>query len=145
MNYWTNNSEFNKYVTALGSTFAAIRYVSQLARRRAKSVHNCISESQAVAWVITGEEPAQIATYRDNLKRIKHRAKTYVNDRLYYIDDIEIRAAVKITIDTSKHEGHLIYCYNNILDICRQARVRILSNIIWDEIQKMHIDNSIDF
>ena len=133
MNYITRTKEFKKYEAAFGSTFAAIKYVSLLARKRCDEVHHCITESQALAWVVTGQEPISVIQYKlDAAKRIE-RAKHYVDDRISYIDDIEIREAVKHSINESKRSGHLIYCYNNIWELNKQARVRIISNIVWDE------------
>lgn len=143
MNYWTDNTKFNKYVEALGSTFAAIKYVSQIARKRCKSVHNCITESQAIAWVITGVEPKDVKLYYRNLKLHKQRARLYKEERLMYIEDTDVKDAVSFSIDQSRKVNHLIYFYKNVTDDCRMARVRILCNIIWDELQQLEMNEKI--
>lgn len=144
MTHWCYDSKFNTYVEAFGgNTFAAIDYVSKVARHRAKSVHNCITESQAISWVITGIEPK---TLRKNLEYRKIRKTLdlrYAEDRLFYIDDKLVREATRETILESREKKHLIYKYKDIFDEPRKARVRILSNIIWDEMRKIRIDNMI--
>lgn len=143
MNYNTSSAEFKKYESALGSTFAAIKYISALARQRRASVHNCITESQAIAWVISGVEPDNVKLYYHNLKLRRQRARTYKNDRLSYIEDTEVRNSVSFSLDQSKEVGHLIYCYQDIYDESRKARVRILCNMIWDELRQIEMDDEL--
>lgn len=143
MTYWTDTQEFSKYEEAFGSKFAAINYVSLVARRRRASVDNCISESQALAWVVTGIEPADIAIYRESKKLEKERINMYIEDRLCYIEDVAVKDAVRITIQESSEKRHLIYNYNNILDECVKARVRIISNMVWDELRQLYVENHI--
>ena len=143
MSSWITYKQFDRYVEAFGNRFAAINYVASVARRRRNAVHNCITESEALDWVVSGIEPTNL---RPNLKlyfKHKNRTKEYVNDRLCYILDDEVRLAVKYTINNYKESGHLIYNYNNISDRSRQARVRVLSNIIQDELKQIEIEDMI--
>lgn len=143
MTHWAYDSNFIKFEQALGSKFAAIVYVSKLARRRAKSVHNCITESQAISWVITGVIPERVILYLQRKKLQETADIRYAEDRLLYVEDVGVRDAVHETIQTSRESGHLIYSYKDVFDEPRKARVRILSNIIWDEMRKIRIDNMI--
>lgn len=141
MTHWAYDSKFMQYIQALGSNFAAIVYVSKLARHRAKSVDNCITESQAISWVITGVRPKRVEEYL-KYKKLRQTADIrYAEDRLLYIDDIEVREAVRQSITMSREQGHLIYSYNSIVSEPRRARVRILSNMIWDEMRNIQVDN----
>ena len=144
MHHWCYGSKFNDYVEAFGgNTFAAILYVSNIARHRAKSVHNCITESQAISWVITGVEPKMLRKNLEYRKIRKTLDLRYAEDRLIYIDDKLVREATRETILESRKQKHLIYKYKDIFDEPHKARVRILSNIIWDEMMKIRIDNMI--
>lgn len=140
-NYWTDNYIFDQYVQALGSKFAAIVYVSKLARQRAKSVDNCILESEALSWVLTGIEPLAVSKWRKGLLNRKRLRDRYAEDRLMYVEDNDVRDAVALTIQESQRSSHLIYLYNNVKDESRQARVRILSRMIWDEMMLINIDD----
>lgn len=143
MTHWCYDSKFNTYIQALGSRYAAILYICKVARHRMKRVHNCISESDALSWVVTGIEPKLLKEKLDIRERRKHLDMIYANDRLLYIDDTEVRKATRDTILLSKNVGYLIYRYRDISDEPRQARVRILSNIIWDEMKRVRIENMI--
>ena len=143
MTYWIYDSKFTQFEKALGSKFAAIVYVSKLARHRAKSVDNCITESQAISWVITGVKPANIESYMKEKKRRETADLTYAEDRLLYIEDKEVKEAVRLTITMSREQKHLIYNYNDICDEPRKARVRILSSMIWDEMKRIQVENYI--
>lgn len=141
--FWTDNTQFNKYVKACGSKFAAIMYVSKLARRRMKAVDNCIPESKALLWIVTGIEPPAVAEWRDAKAHRVDRIESYVEDRINYIDDIDVRKAVARSIEQSKQANHLIYRYQGVPDTCRRARVRILCRMIWDELKKLEACNKI--
>lgn len=137
-------AQFEKYVRAFGgSRFAAINYVANVARRRRHSVHNCITESQALTWVISGVEPDDIQIYKERMKNLKQLEIQYVDDRLCYIEEADIREAVRASIEESRQVDHLIYLYNNIVNTAKQARVRILCNMIWDELRQFKLDNKV--
>jgi hypothetical protein len=108
-----------------------------------KRVNNCISESEAISWVITGVEPKHLQKKLKYAETRKNLDIIYANDRLLYIDDIDVRESTRETILVSKKEKHLIYKYKDVLDESRKARVRILSNLIWDEMKQIRIENMI--
>ena len=143
MTYWTDYTQFDKYVELFGSKFAAINYVALLARHRRSKVHNCITESQALAWVVTGVEPEDIQIYYKKQAQYRNRKSLYVQDRLMYIEDEEVREDVRNIISEAIQSHHLIYTYKYVSDECRQARVRILSNMIWDELVQVDIADQI--
>lgn len=137
--FWTNNSIFDKYVEAFsGDRFAAVMYISKIARRRMIRVNNCIHESDALSWITTGVEPEIVKHWRE-FKKVDHVA-LYIEDRLCYIEDAAVRNAVRDSISESQSIYHLIYTYNNIQDENKKARVRILCNMIWDEVEKLKND-----
>lgn len=140
MNYNTKTPQFKEYEETFGSTFAAIKYISLLARKRCNEVNHCITESQALSWVVTGEEPADLSKYRAVQKAKKHKIKYYTKDRLMYIEDTEVRTAVSFSIDESRRQGYLVYVYGDIQDTCRQSRVRVLTNMVWDELRQLEME-----
>ena len=143
MTHWAYDSNFTKFEKALGSKFAAIVYVSKLARHRAMSVNNCITESQAISWVITGVKPLRVDEYMHE-KELREKADLdYAEDRLLSVEDLQVRQAVHDTIIASKEIGHLIYSYSQVYDESRKARVRILSNMIWSEMKRIQAENHI--
>lgn len=143
MIHWCFNSKFNDYERAFGNRFAAIMYISKVARHRMNSVYNCITESQAISWVITGIEPETLKFHLECRERRLNMDITYAEDRLLYIEDKQVRDAVRLTVMSARESNYLIYNYKDVVDDFRQARVRILSNIIWDEMLKVRIEYDI--
>lgn len=142
--HWTLDNRFEIYVQAFnGNRYAAINYVAKLGRKRRDSVDGCITEAQALSWVITGVEPPYIKKYLATQKQRREMAQNYVEDRLLYIDDLEVRDAVRSSIQQSKHSNHLIYCYNNTNNEGQRARVRVLCNIIWDELRQLDVEDRV--
>lgn len=139
-NFWTDDEQFNRYVSNFGSRFAAVVYVSELARIHAKRAHNRILESEAISWVLTGDKP-QILNNMEHANTSRSRLKLdYILDKLCYVEDIDVRDAVYSTLKYSIQASHLIYVYNNIKDVYRQSRVRVLSNMLWDELHLIDIE-----
>lgn len=137
--YWANTKEFDKYVAAFGNRFAATRYVAQLARYRRNSVNCCISEAQALSWVVSGVEPAEINVYYQRRQEYINRKKSYINDRILYIEEKDIHDAVQESMQESTKAHHLIYKYNDIKDKYKKSRVRIICNMIWDELSQVDL------
>lgn len=141
--FWTNNSIFDQYVKACGSKFAAIMYISKICRRRMIRVENCIPEAKALSWVITGQEPEAVSQWRAGKLNKVDTALLYAEDRLLYIEDKDVQDAVLTSIRESRKVEHLIYHYNKVHDECRRGRVRVLCNMIWDEMLQIDISNMI--
>lgn len=140
---WMSCKEFNAYVTLCGSRFAAVNYIAKLAQARRRQVHYCISESQSLTWVLTGKEPELLQTYRMRRKLLKAQRKQFVEDHLGCIEDEQIRAAVQHSIYLSNQQNHLIYDYIDISEENRQARVRVICNIVWDGLGQLNVDSQI--
>lgn len=142
-NFWNDNTIFDKYVKACGSKFAAIMYVSKIARRRRMKVDGCITESQALAWVITGVEPKEVSMWRNNELTQDDKALIYAEDRIMYIEDLDIHDAVLHSITESRQAGHLIYRYKGLKNPYKKSRLRIICNMIWAEMKQLDVDNDI--
>jgi len=125
--YWTNNELINTVADALGNRYSAIQYIMKFARHRADECDNVILHSSALVWVVTGSAPKDLKL-RLNIK--KSRLSKSIDTFLEYVTDDEIREAVKSSVEQSIRSVHLIYQYNEIQEVSRQARVRILVRII---------------
>ena len=133
-NYWTNNELFDKYTEKLGSPFAATVVIAAQARKRAEACGNRISHASALSWVITGEMPKELMHPSKRVSK-KQQAINYVEDYIdTYVSDDDVAESVYKSIQESMDARHLIYFYKECLDIHRQARVRIICNILWDKI-----------
>lgn len=128
-----------RYEKLLGSKFAAAMYVADKGRRYAEAHDNYVLHSEGVVYALTGKVPESAKKYEEG--RYKPRNQTDALDRVKYIDDREVRDAVYATIRDSKENSHLIYNYNGCIDLAKRARIRVVSNIVWDQLIRESIDN----
>ena len=116
-----------------GNRYAALSYVQRKARNYLEETDNLILDSEAVTWALRGERP-EIAD-RQTYSQVKRRyATSYIEEVLCYVDDLDVKRSVRKSIKASKSNQNLVYVYEGELSDSRSARVRILTNIIWNEL-----------
>ena len=116
-----------------GNRYAALSYVQRKARSYLKETDNLILDSEAVTWALRGERP-EIAD-RQTYSQVKRRyATSYIEEVLCYVDDLDVKRSVRKSIKASRSNQNLVYVYEGELSDSRSARVRILTNIIWNEL-----------
>lgn len=110
-----------------GNRYAACMYVAKEARRRAAKCEDSVLDSESISWVLTGKRNV---SKKDQKKLIE---KWYDNqyDILNYVENKDIRASVSKSLGISKSLKHLVYAYEKSLNESEQARVRVLTNILW--------------
>lgn len=118
---------------ALGNRYAAIQYIMKFARHKADECDNVILHSSALVWIVTGSVPKDLKL-RLNIK--KYRLSKSLDTFLEYVTDDEIKEAVKYSVAQSVQAFNLTYEYNNIQEVSRQARVRILVRIILESLDQ---------
>ena len=118
------NPAFKELEQSLG-TYAAINIIAQQAREIAMSLGNRITDSDALSFAARGELPDPKDYPDHRLDRVK--------EYLTYIDDIAIKSAVLSSYEESLLKNNLVYKYNTIEDEPRQAKVRVIMNILWDK------------
>lgn len=123
--------EFDQLADKLGSPFSAIHYISQSARKKREEVDYSILESEAITWVLTGVAPKLRARHRFN-----RLSMPLIDELLSYVDDEEVSQSVRTSYEESMKAHHLIYHYHNNLDDNRKSRVRILTRMIWYNIEQ---------
>lgn len=129
-----NQDYFEQKTTQLGNRYAAVNYIAHKARTLEESFDNKILSSEALSWVMTGQEPKILSTLKDiDKKKLSDEIRT-MEEYLIYIDDMDVRYATQDSIEESINKKHITYLYNNIEDEPRKARVRVLSNMIWQNI-----------
>ena len=125
--------EFDLLAEKLGSPYAAIHYISQSARKKRQQVDNRILESEAITWALTGVQPK----LRKRVRNISDEYNlSYLDEVLSYVDDDEVCTSVRESYSQSVKSHHLIYCYHNNLDEDRKARVRVLTKMVWYNIEQ---------
>ena len=105
----------------------SITFIASEARKLRFSLDYDITESQALAWVLSGVTPEH---HKIPIKDLEY--STSLEDRLLtYIDKPEIKKSVKLSIEDTEIHHHLIYRYTEDLNESEKARVRILTRVIW--------------
>lgn len=122
---------FAQYVDKYGSPFSAVQQIAKEARFRAESNDNIIMHSEAISWVISGNKPDILNRYTTRRARRVNAYISIIDDVLSEVDDEDVCNAVRESIKTSKNVNHLIYMYKSVHGEDRQARVRILTRIVW--------------
>lgn len=124
--------EFNKHANKCQNKYLATLYIASAARKLLKKYDNALLESEALTWIIRG---VNIKVLKQ-VQRIQSRRSfqlSYIDEVLCYVDDTDIKEGVRSSIVASKHARNLVYIYN-VSNIHKQARIRILTRIIWYEL-----------
>lgn len=118
------NPTYNELSQSLGPYLATLQ-IAQEAREIADSLGYRITYAQAIDFSARGELPNP-KDYPDcRLNRVK--------EYLTYVNDVEIKTAVISSYEQSLAKNHLIYYYGVVEDTPRQARIRVILNILWDK------------
>ncbi len=129
-----NQRYFEEKTKQLGSIYAAVNHIAKKARNLEECYDNKILSSEALTWVMTGEEPKILSVLKDiDKKRLTDEVRT-MEEYLIYIDDMDVRYAVQDSIEESINHKYLTYQYGLIDDEPRKARIRVLCNMIWQNI-----------
>lgn len=121
-----NDIEFRKHMESC-NPYMCIQNVSMAARELADKYDNKISHSEALTYVIHDSEPD-----KNSLMHLKNEyEENYIREQFCYIDDKEICNAVYDSFYESKKHNNLIFIYNNLTDLNKQARVRVITRTLW--------------
>lgn len=120
----THSPVYQELTKSLGSYQATIQ-MAQIAREIVSSLDYRIPWATALDYAARGELP--------NPKDYPDHRLDRVKDYLASVDDIEVKSAVLSSYEQSLAKNHLIYDYISVEDVPRQARIRIILNILWDK------------
>lgn len=120
----TYNPTYQKLVQSLGEYEAAMQ-IAKSAREISTSLGNRIPMATALSYAARGELPDPKDYPDHRLDRVKEYLK--------YVNDVEIKSAVILSYEQSLAKNYLIYDYNTVEDLPRQARIRIILNMLWDK------------
>lgn len=124
----TRTPIWDKLVKAYGSEYKAVVVLSSLARQKAKECNYQILDSQALAWVLTGEKPQTLIELEETSKQ---RKRSYMRDILAEVRDPDIVSSVISSLRISAENAALCYVYAEGTNKYQQQRIRILCNKIW--------------
>lgn len=142
MNWFEINSQFS-YIDKYKDPYIACNVLANSARNLCIDNLNCLSESEAISWILTNTPPKKLDKYLQYELHKESRMIEHLIDSLCYVDDKDIKACVGLSILNSIGEGHLIYEYRNIENEYLKSRIRILCNIIWNELKIIQNEDKI--
>lgn len=132
----THCKTFDNLSNVLGSDFAAINYVADLANAIYNKYKGHIPKSEILAWILDGKKPEGLHNAMLKAKRVGVQNYTNSVDYLNYVSDKQIVASVVETLDNAIITRNLTYIYQGPLSEGQQARVRVISNMLWAKIQE---------
>lgn len=128
------NEHFDKFVQLCGSRYSATVFVAAQARILAERYDNVISHAEALSWVLSGVVPNDILRYRDKIIQRETRPLQFTQSILSQVLDEDVKKSVYDSLYKSYKSGHLLYVYEGVYDEYRQARIRILTKMLWDKL-----------
>lgn len=134
MEWIKEQAVIDEIASCLGGRYAAVQYVAKIAHQLVIKYNHCILDSEAIAWLLTGDTPRPIILQKYK-KPKRDWAISYADDKLSSILDVEVKNAVKHSIESSRLNKQLTFVYDDVQDI-RQQRIRILTRILWIAIQE---------
>jgi len=124
--------KFRRKLEQSENIFADTVNIAATARKKADDCNNQIFHSQAVAWAVQGIEPK----YKGTGYTRRDYEESQLQEEFCYIEDKEICTAVRKSFYASKKANNLVYRYGSIKDSQRQARVRVLTRMLWYRLLK---------
>lgn len=110
--------------------YAVVKDIISSARIISDKFDNKILHSEAITHAVHKTEPA--VQYIEDTKN-EYEAHQ-IKELFCYIDDKEVCDAVYDSFYTSKYKKHLIFIYNDIDNPDKQARIRILTRMLWHKL-----------
>lgn len=120
-----NNNPYYQELCQQMNPYLAVMEMAEDTRTICHYLDNRITVATALEYASQGKMP--------NPKDFPDHRLDRVREYLTYVNDIEIKSAVIKSYEYSLKQNDLIYDYNNVDDEPRQARVRIIMNILWDK------------
>ena len=111
------------------NSYRIVNVLAHEARKLANKYDNKITHAEAISYVIAGNEP-DMPTVRDKLTP---KTKQDLDNALSDIFEEDIRNSVKASLYTSVQNKEMWYDYLGITDETKQARIRILTNMLYAE------------
>lgn len=126
------NDTYNQIVSEFDNNeFVAVGFIVSLAKKLAAKYDYLLLDSEVISWLLTGEQPPVLGKVQKLRKQAEDRKKALLTDILNYVDDKDIKASVLESVAESTRCQNLVYIYTEVNDKPRQARVHILTRLIW--------------
>ena len=122
---------FRKFLETQPNKYELVLDVARDARKLSAEYDEELMHSKAITHTLHGTKPKMKEICRWESEAIK------IKDIFCSIDDRDIRDAVYDSFYASKEANNLKYVYNDIREPYKQARVRILTRMLWYSLHKI--------
>ena len=132
----TSSPVFDRIEQMLGSRYAAINWVAELANRIYDEYCGHLSKAEILSWILDEKKPENLALakYRAKYSGIdKFQSET---DYLNYVADRAVVLSVRETLNNAISRKNLTYIYLGDLEEFQKSRIRVISNMIWARIKE---------
>lgn len=131
------NNVYNQMVKEFDhNEFVTVNFLVDLTRKIAAKYNYLLLDSEVISWVLTGEQPPVLNKVRRLRKQERIRRNALIYDILNYVDDALVKTCVTESIKESIKFQNLVYIYTGVNEKPRQARIRILTRMIWYSLHK---------
>lgn len=117
-------SEVNK---CHGNRYAAINKLCRRARQLSASANNPIKQIDSIHWALSNVPPDSLITQQSVMPEYERMMEEY----LCQVENEGIANSVRTSFSQSIKIGHLVYVYQDDLNAYQEARVRIITNMLW--------------
>ena len=131
---------FNNINSKFNNLYDAVFYVGHTAHQYANKVHNAISHSEAINIVLLNKhnDPIEIQQVsKPKTSWVQH----YIDAELSYINDDIVKNCATQSIVASLQKNYLIYLYRDGMTLEQMARVRVITNKLFDTIRTIQYND----
>ncbi len=109
-----------------GNRYEAINKLCRKARKLSASVNNTIKQIDSIHWALSNTPPSCLG----EVHNIPYHEQI-MQEYLCQVEDGSIANSVRTSFLQSVKIGHLVYVYQDDLSDYQEARVRIITNMLW--------------
>ena len=127
---------FNDISKHFNSIYDAVFYVGHKAHAYANKTNNAISHSEAITAVLFNNTDINVKQVKSSKVKLPWYM-SYIDMRLSTVSDDIVRICATQSIVESVKHNYLIYLYKDGMSLEQMSRVRVLTNMIFDDIHTM--------
>lgn len=114
-----------KHLERSPNRYAEVKAIANKAKQIADMYDGQMFHSEAITCAMTEHLP------KYDYKQLDSKLDLLIKDMFCETEDSDVKFAVYDSLMLSRKKHYLIYVYNNIEEAGRQARVRVLTNLLW--------------
>lgn len=131
---YQNKLFVDKYMNNTDNIFEAVNNLICDSNKVANQYHGMLSSSESLSYTLTDSFPTNFNSRIPILLIESKYIKQYINESLSYINDVDVKKSVILSIKNSLLNKKLEFWYCKNLSLGQKSRVKIISRLIWNNI-----------